>query len=313
MDKHKTDHDVIIIGGGPAGLSAALWCNELGLKSVLFEKEKEFGGQLLATHNPVKNYLGIETSNGRELSEKFIRHLNSFNLPAMKGTAVFSVDLASKSVTLSNTEVHSADAIIIATGVRRRSLGVPGETEFLDRGVLRSGVESKDAVAGRDVVIVGGGDAAIENALILSKAAASVKVIHRRDQFTARSEFLDAARQLGNVEFIVNSEILAINGTEAVDAVEIGNLENGSRTIIRADAVLIRVGVLPNTELFVGQIEMDAGGYILVDALCAASLPAIFAAGDVANRLSPTISTAVGSGAAAAQAAHALLNSLDSV
>ncbi len=307
MEQLKSDFDVVIIGGGPAGLSAALWCFELGLRAMLYEKEGEFGGQLLRTFNVIKNHLGIEAANGRELSEKFLLQLNSIEVPIKNNAGVTEVDLQRKIVTLGTGEQVSARTVIIATGVRRSRLGVPGEVEFEGRGVLHSGVDSKAAVAGKDVVIVGGGDAAIENALILGETARKVVVIHRRNEFTARKEFLDRAIGLDNIEFIYESEVCSINGDEVVSSIDIVNINEGRRTKVSADAVLIRIGVVPNTEMFRGQIDMDAKGYIVVNASGAASRVGIFAVGDAANPISPTISTAVGSGATAAKASSALL------
>jgi thioredoxin reductase (NADPH) len=308
MEQLKSDFDVVIIGGGPAGLSAALWCFELGLKAVLYEKEGEFGGQLLRTFNVIKNYLGVEAANGRELSEKFIRQLNSLKVPITNNAPVTEVDLSRKIVTLANGEQISAGAVIIATGVRRKRLGVPGEVEFEGRGILHSGVDSREGVTGKNVVIIGGGDAAIENALILSETARKVIVIHRRNGFTARKEFVDRAMSLGNIEFIYETEVCSINGNEVVSSLDIVNVNDGRRTTVSADAVLIRIGVVPNTHMFRGQIDMDAKGYILVDPSGATSRVGIFAVGDAANPISPTISTAVGSGATAAKASSALLN-----
>ncbi|CAN5219284.1 thioredoxin-disulfide reductase [soil metagenome] len=308
MEQLKPDFDVVIIGGGPAGLSAALGCFELGLKAMLYEKEGEFGGQLLRTFNVIKNYLGIEAADGRELADKFIRQLNSLKVPIKNNSTVTGVDLERKIVTLGTGEQSSARTVIIATGVRRKRLGVSGEVEFEGRGVLHSGVDSKSEVVGKTVVIVGGGDAAIENAIVLGETARNVVVIHRKGGFTARKEFVDRAMRQGNIEFVYESEVCSINGNEVVSSIEIVNVNDGRRTSVSADAVLIRIGVVPNTDMFRGQIDMDATGYILVDASNAASRVGIFAVGDAANPISPTISTAVGSGATAAKASSTLIN-----
>ncbi len=313
MEELKTDLDVIIIGGGPAGLSAALWCSELGLKAMLYEKEREFGGQLLMTFNVIKNYLGIVAASGRELSEKFILQLNSLKVPIKNNATITNVDLDRKFVTLENGEKSSGRAIIIATGVRRKRLGVPGEAEFEGRGILHSGVDSIDAVTGKTVVIIGGGDAAIENALILGETARKVIVIHRRNEFTARKEFVGRAIGQDNIEFIYESEVCAIAGNEVVSSVEVVNINNGRRTSVSADAVLIRIGVVPNTDIFRGQIDLDENGFVDVGPSGAASKAGVFAVGDVANPISPTISTAVGSGATAAKASHALISNRSSV
>lgn len=299
----KSEHfDVIIIGGGPAGLSAALWSADLGLNAILVEKEGELGGQLLLTFNAIKNYLGVEAANGRELRDRFLQHIENLEVKRLTRASVATADLAARSIGLENGRTILGRAIIIATGVRRRRLGIPGEVEFRGRGILESGVRDRAEVAGKRVVIIGGGDAALENALMLTETAAKVVVIHRRDEFSARSEFVESARNDPKVEFAFDSQVTAISGDRSVEAVEITNANTGERSKIAADAVLIRIGVVPNTELFRGQVDMDDAGYIVTTQDCATSLPGIYAAGDVANPRSLTISTAVGSAATAINA-----------
>jgi thioredoxin reductase (NADPH) len=192
--------------------------------------------------------------------------------------------------------------MIIATGVRRRKLDVPGEEEFGGRGILESGVGSKDKVSGKTVLIVGGGDAALENALILSRSAGRVIVVHRRAEFTARKDFFDRTKNRPNVEFVTDTRVAAIVGNITVEAVELQNIITGEQSKIAVDAVLVRIGVIPNTELFRGQITLDAADYISIDSLCSSSVEGVYAVGDVANPASPTISGAAGMGAAATKA-----------
>ena len=292
--------DVIIIGGGPAGLSAALWCSNLGLDAVLLEKGSEFGGQLLWTFNEIENYLGIESAkNGRELRDRFLQHLESNNVRRVTNVDVTSVDLDQKIVTLADGKSFSAAAIIIATGVRRRKLDVPGEDEFQGRGILSSGAQSGEQVRGKQVVIVGGGDAALENALILARTADSVVIIHRRSKFTARSEFLDRVGKQQNIQLLLETRVTSILGNDTVEYVELEDTVSGSVSRIAADAVLIRIGVGPNTEIVPSQLDLDDSGYILIDSHCSTSRTAIYATGDVANPIAPTISSAVGQAATA--------------
>ena len=302
MTTISTDLDVIIIGGGPGGLSAALWCAELGLKAVIFEKETEFGGQLLRTFNSIKNYLGVEAGNGRELRDIFLQHIANIDVRRVTGSEIVAADLAQKTVTLADGSHHSAKAIIIATGVRRRKLNVQGEKEFFGRGILESGVKNKDEVDGKTLVIVGGGDAALENALILSDAAKKIFVVNRGGEFKARAEFTERANKIVNIEFLVDTKVSAIIGNGSVETVELQNHKTGERAKIAADAVLIRIGVTPNTELFAGQIALDESGYININSLCLTSLDGIYAVGDAANPVSPTISAAAGMGVKAAKA-----------
>jgi thioredoxin reductase (NADPH) len=301
MVEQNSDLDVVIIGGGPAGMSAALWSADLGMKAVLLEKEPDLGGQLLWTFNAITNYLGVEAADGRELRDRFLQHIIKWNVDVLTSASVSRADLRKRSIVLQDGRELTARAIIIATGVRRRKLDVPGEDEFRGRGILDSGVGAKNDVAGKTVVIVGGGDAALENALMLSEAAKSVTVVHRRDEFSARSDFVDRATRDPKIEFILNSQIAVITGNQNVEGVEIRAVRSGAISQLATDAVLIRIGVVPNTELFRDQLALDKGGYIVTDAASATSLPYIYAAGDVANPRSPTISTAAGTAATAAK------------
>jgi thioredoxin reductase (NADPH) len=311
MDSPSNPIDVAIIGGGPAGISAALWCSDLGLKAVLLEQENEFGGQLLRTHNAIENYLGVEAPDGRHLRDIFVKHAAGAKYDRVLSAKVKSADLTNKILKLASGKEVSANAIIIATGVRRRKLEIPGEGDFIGRGVLVSGVGERDKVRAKRVVIIGGGDAALENSLLLSEYADKVLVLHRREHFSARTTFLERARNSANIEIMNPVTVRSINGDAVVSGVSIRNESSGECSDLQADAVLIRIGVQPNTETFREQIELDDNGYVLTDNACATSLAGVFAVGDVANPKAPTISGAVGTGATAAKAIVDLLAELD--
>lgn len=292
--QEKGDFDVIIAGGGPGGLAALLWCADLGMKAVLLEKKDEFGGQLLRTYNAITNYPGVTAANGRELRDIFLQQLPDRGVMRITGAHIVEADLTNKTVELADGTKYSGRAIIIATGVRRRELGIHGEREFRERGVLESGAKERNKVIDTRVVIVGGGDAALENALILSEKAAKVFVVHRRENFTARPDFLERARHDKKIEFLINTKVTALTGNEKLETAELENVETGELVTLAADAVLIRIGVEPNTELFRGQIKLDEAGYVVIDSNCATCAEGIFAVGDAANQNSPTISAAVG-------------------
>lgn len=313
MKRPSVDFDVMIVGGGPAGLSAALWCRDLGINAMLFERSEDLGGQLLSIYDRIENHLGFSAADGRELRDRFIDHVTNRRVPIGTRSAVASIDVEQKTITLDDGETYSARAIIIATGVRRRELGVPGEKEFVGKGILHSGAGSRRDVSGQKIVIVGGGDAAIENSVILSEFAEKVTVIHRRGEFRARPELIAAARTGANIEFVLDTEVTAINGNEAVTSVDVINKVSRDSFTIAADAVLIRIGVQPNTEMLNDQLVLDSEGYVRVDSTGKSSAQGIFAVGDVANPISPTISTAVGSGASAAKAANALITTSPNV
>jgi thioredoxin reductase (NADPH) len=296
------ESEIVIVGGGVAGLSTALWCEELGLSAVLFEQRAEFGGQLLWVHNEIKNYLGVEAANGRALRDAFLEQTAARRFERRLAARVRRVDLSRKEIVLDDGTRVFARAVVIATGIRRRALNVAGEEEFRGRGILESGKAEAESVAGKKVLIVGGGDAAFENALILAAHAESVALVHRRKSFRAREEFVEQVRNHPKVTILTDSAVAEIAGGARVERVGVKNLATGETRTLPIDAVLIRAGVEPNTEIFRGQLRLDRGGYIEVGRDCETSVAGVFAVGDVASPTAPTIATAAGMGATAAKA-----------
>lgn len=299
--------DVIIIGGGAAGISAALWCDELGLSSILLESGSELGGQLLWTYNAIENHLGIEAKNGVELRDIFVRQIKKRDFSLYLNAKVAEIDLKKKVVLLENKEGFSAKTLILATGIRRRTLGIEGERRFDNKGVLKSGKRDKDFVNGKRVLIIGGGDAALENCLILSETAKQVYLAHRRDEFRARAEFIESARKDKKIKFLQQTVLRKIEGGEKIESVELEDLTSNKTYRLPIDAVLFRIGVEPNSRMFDEQLRLNKEGYIKVDNFCATNIEGVFAIGDVANPVSPTISSAVGMGATAVKTIYHLL------
>lgn len=288
--------DVIIIGAGAAGISAALWCDDLGLSATLIENACEIGGQLLWTHNPIKNYLGVETKNGRELKEIFESQIANRRVEVRLNTDIKAVNLQSKQIILTNGEILTARNLILATGVNRRKLNI-GEDDFKNKGLLESGKRDAKQTQNKRVCIVGGGDAAAENAVILSEYAEKVYLVHRKKDFRARAEFLDKIETNPKVEVLTETEITKIAGENKIETVDLQHVPSKKSSQINVDFVLLRLGVEPKTELFRGQIETDESGYIKINENCETNLQDVYAIGDVANPLSPTISGASGDGA----------------
>lgn len=300
-NKGKIDRkfDAVVIGGGPAGMSAAMWFDELGQRVLLINNAAKLGGMMLSIFAPITNYLGCEAANGREMSERFAAQLSSA-IELKLSTKVTAID-ADQSRIECGGETFDYRTLVFAAGVRRRTLRAV--EVFAGNGILQSGAKDKLSVKGKRVVIVGGGDAALENALILSDHASEVSVVHRRGEFTARAEFVQKAEALGNVNFLMNSEVAELSGDEKLSSVAVRNRETGEISSIDADRILVRIGTEPNSDLLRGKVRMDDNGFIIVDANCRTSIANIFAVGDVADPLSPTIATAVGMGAAAAKTA----------
>lgn len=269
-------------------MSAAVSCAELGLRCILIEKERELGGQLLWTYNPLKNFLGIETADGRELAQQFAEHVMASGVRLATDSRIVRAELVGKRLTTFHGEIYEAQAIIVATGVRRRRLGIPGEDEFIGRGILTSGIRDKHLVCDKIVLIAGGGDAAIENALILSTTAREVIVIHRGDTFRARRTLLAAARRRANIRFLTGAKLLAITGSERVRGAAV--LVKERIVDLSCDHILIRIGVEPNIDLLV------SAGFFAGDGLP----EGVLVAGDVSNPSAMTVANAVGEGNVAA-------------
>jgi thioredoxin reductase (NADPH) len=303
-------HDVVIIGAGPAGLSAAFWCDELGLDTLVIEQAEQIGGQLHRVYNPIGNYLGVKTRNGHELLELFSKDVDEADFDLWTGATIDSLDLRAKRISLRSGEVLQAISIVIATGVRPRSLGIHGEKEFAGKGIIESGTRDRDLFAGTDVCIVGGGDAALENALLLAEVCATVTLVHRGKKLRARREFAERVQPNNRITVFTESVVTRIIGGEtgAVEAVEIQRKGGLKPFQLAVRGVLIRIGVEPNTELFRDQLTVDEKGYVTVNSEQETSVPMVFAIGDVSNPIAPTISGATGAGATAAKVIAARLS-----
>lgn len=294
-------HDILIIGAGPAGLSAAMWCDELGLDTLVIEQNESVGGQLSSIHEPIENYLGVSAASGPVLRDRFIEQTKNAEFDIWTNVEIASVDLKTRRVALRSGEELQAIAIIIATGLRPRKLGISGESEFVGRGIIESGVTDAAAFAGKDVCVIGGGDEAAKNALLLAEVCPTVTLVHRGHKLRARRELAEALPTNHCVTVFPESVVLRIIGNDRVEAVEIERAQALKPFQMAVQGVLIRVGLQPNTELFAGQLEMDEGGYVIAGSQHETSLTNVFAIGDVANPLAPSVAAAVGAGATAAK------------
>ena len=301
-------HDVIIIGAGPAGLSAAFWCDELGLDTLVIEKSAEIGGQLHRVYNSINNYLGLKARNGKELLEHFSTDVADAGFDLWTGAEIESIDLRAKRVSLRSGERLQSIAIILATGVRPRVLNISGEKEFAGKGMIESATRDRELFAGEDVCVIGGGDAAVENALLLAEVCPTVTLVHRGRKLGARREFVERLQPNHAVTVFTESVVTRIMGADRVEAVEILRKDGLKPFQLAVRGVLIRIGVEPNTDLFREQLELDQQGYVAVNREQETNVPMVFAAGDVSNPAAPTISGATGAGATAAKVIAARLN-----
>lgn len=285
--------DLIIIGGGPAGLTAGIYGARSGLKTLILE-EKTIGGAT-AVSPLIENYPGFLAISGQELANKMAEHCRKFGVTIKEVEGVREFDLlGERKIVKTDQASYSASAVIIATGCHYRELDVPGENEFKGRGVSYCAVCDGAFFKGKRVIVVGGGNSAATSALYLSNIASDVKLVHRRDQLRAE-EALFKNLQQRKVEFIWNSVIKEIRGEATVKSVVIYNNKTGETKEIEVDGVFVQIGEVPNSELAVkAGVKVDEGGYIIVDKRQRTNIPGVFAAGDVTNGPVKQVGTAVG-------------------
>jgi thioredoxin reductase (NADPH) len=294
--------DVIIVGGGPAGLAAGLYAARMKLRAVVLE-QGPVGGQLLNTEL-IEDYPGFESILGRELAEKMGDHARNFGLVLRDFAPVLRVDVLAdglKSVLMDDGSELVAPAVILAAGGLPRKLGVPGEVELAGRGVSYCAVCDGAFFKGQELAVVGGGDAALEEADFLTRYASRVHLIHRRDQFRAQPVLQDRARANAMMDFILNAEVTEIVGDEKVRRVRY--VQGGAAKELEVGGVFIFVGSLPNSDILKPHAEHEATGYFVTDRDMQTSIPGIWAVGDVRAQLTKQIATAVGDGTTAAVAA----------
>ncbi|MGI6066521.1 MAG: thioredoxin-disulfide reductase [Bacillota bacterium] len=302
--------DLIIIGGGPAGLTAGLYGARAGLKTLLLEKAMP-GGQAVLTEK-IENYPGYPQGiSGPELMMSFMDQAMRFGLE-FKTEEVSGIDFTGKEKVINTNENnYLGKAVVIATGSRPRFLDVPGEREFHGRGVSYCATCDGAFFKEKKVVVVGGGDAAVEEALFLTRYANEVVLVHRRDQLRATKVLQDRAKANSKIHFILDTVVEKIDGKNFVDKVQLKNVKSGETRQESTNGVFVFVGTLPNTGFLQGAVEMNNQGYILTHDFLSTSVSGVFAAGDVREKFLRQVSTAVGDGAEAAMAAERYIAGLD--
>jgi thioredoxin reductase (NADPH) len=289
---------LLILGSGPAGLSAALYAARAELAPVVLTG-LDLGGQAALTYS-IENYPGFpEGVGGLQLGELFQKQAERFGARVEFGTAQ-AVDLSNRPFrVVTDNGVYAAEALIISTGARPNHLGIPGETELTGRGVSYCATCDGAFFKEKKVIIIGGGDSALEEGLFLTRYASSVTVIHRRDGLRAGAILQKRAFDHPKVKFIWNTVVTEVVGQEKVEAVKLKNVQTGEESVFPTDGVFIFIGNTPNTQMFQGQVKME-NGYIKVDDRMNTSIPGVFAAGEVADAHFRQVITSAGMGAAAA-------------
>lgn len=303
-------YDLIIIGSGPAGLSAAIYAQRAMLNTLTIEKNVMSGGQILNTYE-VDNYPGYKGINGFDLGMKFREHADSLGAKFIEENVqeIVVVDNVKRVITDQGT--YETKAIIIATGARYRKLEVPGEAEFSGMGVSYCATCDGAFFRNKTTCVVGGGDVAIEDAIFLARMCEKVYVIHRRDEFRAAKSLQEKLFSMDNVEIIWDSKVKQIKGDEKVSSLEVINVKTNEETNISTDGVFIAVGIIPNSDEFSSAVAMNEQKYIIAEENCSTDIDGVFAAGDIRTKMLRQIITAASDGANAVTSVQNYLNKLE--
>ncbi|MHB8718332.1 MAG: thioredoxin-disulfide reductase [Candidatus Dormibacteria bacterium] len=297
-----TTYDIAIIGAGPAGLTAALYAGRSKVRSVLIES-KAPGGQLLNTEL-IEDYPGFKSILGAELAQAMVEQAEHFGAD-MVFSPVQRIRVEEDGTKVVETEQGPirAEAVIVTAGGNPRKLAVPGEEELAGRGVSYCAVCDGAFFVGQRLAVIGGGDAAIEEAIFLTRYAERVTIVHRRDQFRAAPILVEEARHHPKIDIVLDSVVESIEGTDKVSHLVLRNAA-GQHTTLDVGGVFIFIGFIPNTQLVDGHVDHDKGGYYVTDPMTMeTNIPGVFAAGDVRSQLTRQITTAVGDATTATIAA----------
>ena len=303
-------YNAIVVGAGPAGLTAGIYLSRAKLKTLIVD-EGMIGGQMVLTHE-IANYPGVESISGYQLAGIMKRQAKAFGCNIISNTTLKTIQLESeiKSVTLSDGNTYASDSIILTPGGRSRTLGVPGEAELKGKGISYCATCDGDFFTDKEIVVVGGGNSALEEAVSLTKYASKVTIVHQFEHFQAFEHAVEEARKNPKINFIMESTITAFNGNDNLQSVDIKNLKTGVVSNFKTDGTFIFIGYLPNTEFLKEKIELNKWGEIVVKSDMSTSLEGVYAAGDSTAKRFRQVTTAVGDGTIAALAASSYINEL---
>ena len=313
-------YDVIVVGGGPAGLTAGIYLSRARLNTLILN-EGTTGGQMILTHE-IANYPGVEKTTGYQLANIMRRQATDFGCDIKSNIRIKTLELEGdvKTITLVNGDSYSSHAVILAPGGRSRTLGIPGENEFKGRGISYCATCDGDFFTGKEIVVVGGGNSALEEAVSLTRYAKKVTIVHQFDHFQAFSHAVEEARRNPKIAFEMESVLVKYNGNDQLESVDIKNLRSGVVRNFPTDGVFVFIGYVPNTSFLREKIHLNSNDEIVVSRDMEASIAGVFAAGDSVEKRYRQISTAVGDATIAALAAseftyrlkekarHALIN-----
>lgn len=299
----NTHFDVIILGGGAAGLTAGIYLSRAKMRTLIVN-EGTAGGQMVLTHE-IANYPGVESTGGYMLGSTMKKQAQAFGATIFNNSKIESLDLTSdvKSIELARKGKFTADSFILATGGRSRPLNVPGEDELKGRGISYCATCDGDFFQDKEIIVVGGGNSALEEAVSLTKYASKVTVIHQFNHFQALEHYIGEAEANEKIEFIMESKIAEFYGDDKLSKVKIENMETHEFSEMNIDGVFILIGYIPNTEIFEGIIELTDRKEIIASRDMETNIPGVFAAGDCTAKKYRQVTTAVADGTIAGLAA----------
>lgn len=303
-------YDLLIIGSGPAGMGAAIYAVRAGLKAAVIDRSPVSGGQVQSTYE-VDNYLGLPGLSGGDLSDRFRQHTDRLGVQFITAD-VCGIESGAGQQAVYTVHTDQSDfqarTIILATGASHSLLGVPCEKELMGMGVSYCATCDGAFYRNSTVAVVGGGDVAVEDAIFLAGICKKVYLVHRRDRLRAAESLQKRLLSLENVEVLWNSEVKEIVGGEMVEGISVYDNKNKQQLQLEVEGVFIAVGIVPDTDIFRGLVDMDEKGYVIADETCVTSRKGIFAAGDIRKKAMRQIITAVADGANAVHSAHEFLN-----
>jgi len=301
--------DIIIIGGGPAGLTAGIYASRARMKTLILN-EGTVGGQLVLTHE-IANYPGVESTSGFQLGNIMKKQATAFGCKIKSNIVVTKFDFSAnpKMVEIDGNEQFFGKSVILAPGGEPRMIHVPGETELKGRGVSYCATCDGDFFTGKDIVVVGGGNSALEEAVSLTKYARNVTVVHQFDHFQAFPYAIEEAKASPKINFYMESQVRSILGDDSVRQVEIENIPTGEKTLLTVDGIFIFIGYVAKTQGFEKCINLNDRGEIIVGSEMQTNVPGVFAAGDCIAKRYRQVTTAVGDGTIAALSAIEYLRS----
>ena len=302
--------DVIVIGAGAAGLTAGIYLSRAKIKTLILN-EGAVGGQMVLTHE-IANYPGVENINGYGLARIMKSQAVKFGCIIKSNIKVSSMELNDeiKKVIVNDEEIYTSNAVIISTGGKSRTIGAIGEDEFKGKGISYCATCDGDFFQDKEIIVVGGGNSALEEAVSLTKYASRVTVVHQFDHFQALEHYVDEAKKNDKISFIMESKIIEFTGDEKLESVKIQNQATGVISTMKIDGVFIFIGYVPNTESLNGIVELNQWNEIVVDKDMKTNLPGVFAAGDSIQKRYRQVTTAVADGTIAALSASEYINNL---